>query len=312
LLKTVRQKNELEQAVRRIQYSFRLGRKERAERKLRFMSLTEGDRRRRAADVYARIEQRWANEFTTAEVGIALAEKVEQERLLRRQVTEKDKKQIISCSRKIKTSSLLIPPNVLFSIVWRCLAIFCVIIEVSNLVLIPRAQRTGHISLYDLTRSIWIPRQQRTICQQQEQESRNLWKIVPSWLMYFRLDRPTSHSVPQCTEADMYALSDVMIGILQRFNHSLHPLIAFVSFADVFITFFTGEIDGATLRSKPLISRWIFPGLLLQVFVNPTLKYIRILLYHMIQFLVRFGPGQLLCTYYLISRSFLLSVRPLQ
>jgi len=48
-------------------------------------------------------------------------------------------------------------------------------------------------------------------------------------------------------------------------------IISFVCFLDVFVTFFTGEIHALTgeLIPKPFFSRWFFPGLALQLLVNP-------------------------------------------
>jgi hypothetical protein len=50
-------------------------------------------------------------------------------------------------------------------------------------------------------------------------------------------------------------------------------LVGIVCFLDVFITFFTGELDSntAVLVPKPFFTRWILPGLVLQLLVNPKL-----------------------------------------
>lgn len=45
-------------------------------------------------------------------------------------------------------------------------------------------------------------------------------------------------------------------------------------FLDVFITFFTGEFhqESGALIPKPFFQRWILPGLVLQLLVNPYMK----------------------------------------
>lgn len=45
-------------------------------------------------------------------------------------------------------------------------------------------------------------------------------------------------------------------------------------FLDVFITFFTGEFhqESGVLIPKPFFQRWILPGLVLQLLVNPYMK----------------------------------------
>jgi hypothetical protein len=294
LLSRVKQKNALEHAVRRIQYSFRLRRKENAERKLRFLTMTEGNRTRRAANVYARIEQRWAQEFVTADIGIALAEHVEQKRIVRRTVTMADRKKILQCEKKVQQSSLfLIPPNTAFSVAWKCLAIFCVIVEVLNLVLLPRAD---HITYQDLSASLWKGHEHRNLCQNLDQTARH----IPSWILRFH--GAMAYSQPQCTEADLYSVGDLALAILKRLIEYLQPLIKFVSFADVFITFFTGDIDGVSLVPKSFVSRWIFPGILLQLYVNPSMKYIGKIFERLIYSLITFGPSHILVHLYMIFR----------
>ena len=45
-------------------------------------------------------------------------------------------------------------------------------------------------------------------------------------------------------------------------------------FLDVFVTFFTGELDPVTgyLVPKPWFPRWVLPGLILQLAVNPSMS----------------------------------------
>jgi hypothetical protein len=51
-------------------------------------------------------------------------------------------------------------------------------------------------------------------------------------------------------------------------------LVSIVCFLDVFITFFTGELHSETgnLIPKPFFPRWILPGLVLQLLVNPKME----------------------------------------
>eukprot|EP00980_Cylindrotheca_fusiformis_P005739 scaffold1194_cov127-Cylindrotheca_fusiformis.AAC.16 len=50
-------------------------------------------------------------------------------------------------------------------------------------------------------------------------------------------------------------------------------LVGIICFMDVFVTFFTGEFhpDNGTLIPKPFFKRWIIPGLVFQLLVNPQL-----------------------------------------
>ena len=50
-------------------------------------------------------------------------------------------------------------------------------------------------------------------------------------------------------------------------------MVSTVSFLDVFISFFTGELDSTgRLVPKDVFTRWVLPGVALQLLVNPTLK----------------------------------------
>ncbi len=53
-------------------------------------------------------------------------------------------------------------------------------------------------------------------------------------------------------------------------------VVSIVCFLDVFIVFFTGEIDEVTgeLLPKEFVARWIVPGLVLQLLVNPRLCFL--------------------------------------
>lgn len=54
----------------------------------------------------------------------------------------------------------------------------------------------------------------------------------------------------------------------------ISEIVSMCSFLDVFITFFTGDIDEKTglLVPRPFFARWILPGVVLQLIVNPTMK----------------------------------------
>jgi hypothetical protein len=55
----------------------------------------------------------------------------------------------------------------------------------------------------------------------------------------------------------------------------LATAVPLVSFASVFVEFFTGELsDTGLVVPKPFLSRWIVPGVFLQLLVNPSMRNI--------------------------------------
>ena len=73
-------------------------------------------------------------------------------------------------------------------------------------------------------------------------------------------------------------------------------IISIVCFLDVFVKFFTGKIDPTTgeLRPKPFFRRWIFPGLLLQLLVNPAIGTFSDIIFQIIDGVMVIGPIRVL------------------
>lgn len=63
----------------------------------------------------------------------------------------------------------------------------------------------------------------------------------------------------------------------------------FIAFFDVIITFFIGELEenGLILIPTPFFRRWILPGIVLQLLVNPTLKSIASTIREVIPYIAR-------------------------
>jgi len=76
----------------------------------------------------------------------------------------------------------------------------------------------------------------------------------------------------------------------------IQEVLSFIGFCDVFVKFFTGELDPVTheLRPKPLFRRWIFPGLLLQLLVNPAIERFSIGCFRVVDLVMTVGPVRVL------------------
>jgi hypothetical protein len=73
-------------------------------------------------------------------------------------------------------------------------------------------------------------------------------------------------------------------------------IVSVVCFLDVFVTFFTGEIDPGTggLVPKPSFRRWVFPGLILQLLVNPSIGQISCSSLSLVRSIIKLGPARVL------------------
>jgi len=69
-------------------------------------------------------------------------------------------------------------------------------------------------------------------------------------------------------------------------------VISIVCFLDVFVKFFTGEINAKTgeLRSRPFFRRWIIPGLLFQLLVNPAIGTFSTVFFQITDGIIVIGP----------------------
>ena len=79
------------------------------------------------------------------------------------------------------------------------------------------------------------------------------------------------------------------------------PVVNAIFFLDVFITFFTGELTTSTgtLMPKPFFTRYIVPGIVLQLIVNPTMIEISQMVKQMMVHAIHIGPS--LCFHLLLA-----------
>jgi hypothetical protein len=84
----------------------------------------------------------------------------------------------------------------------------------------------------------------------------------------------------------------VYIQLLQWLLRNTLGFMSLICFLDVFVTFFTGEYDTETgsLMPKPWFARWIVPGLVLQLLVNPRMEELSDLCRTALQFASDVGP----------------------
>lgn len=148
---------------------------------------------------------------------------------------------------------LLLRPNTDFAVNWKRITITCVLFEIAQLLLAPQlAPHTSKVPVEDLVKMALTP---------------NIGCLKSSpWL-----------------EIYLAAIQWISIGIAE--------MVSTVSFFDVIITFFTGELDAAGLLiPQDFFTRWILPGVVLQLIVNPTMKDLAQVVGGCIKFAQRVGP----------------------
>ncbi len=171
-------------------------------------------------------------------------------RIALRHVSSDDRSNIAEHRRSERTlrKRLLLSPKTSFAVSWKYLTIACAAIEISQFVFAPSL--SGDLKKMPLDAFL-------------------LGAMEASHRYY-----PAAHcrgrngSTSKCRGSWPISVARVVAAVLA-------PTVNAIVFLDVFVTFFTGELTPAgTLVPKSTVSRWIFPGIGLQLVVNPTMAEI--------------------------------------
>lgn len=294
VLQSMREKYQLERAVRHIQYEFRRRKEEKALRRLRYMQLTSSVQPRRAADVFTRIENKLKEQAKVARVGLAIAEEIEVSRLEKSVVTINDKLLMESHGMKVRAHRCyLIPPNTTFSVVWKCIAVSCLTLEFFNIAFTPYLINMERYSIYELVKMLFLFQASSSTCH-------NNAPTISGILFSFFNDFSGIQSKCACPLSTINIFAQI---IAHHLVPTLSSVIISVRFLDVFLTFLTGEISptGGTLVPKPFIKRWLIPGIGLQLIVNPSMYGIYSLLEASFLFVTDIGALKMAHLIYIIS-----------
>ncbi|KAI2502062.1 hypothetical protein MHU86_12381 [Fragilaria crotonensis] len=217
---------------------------------------------------------------------------------------------------QLLNSKMLIRPNTRFAVTWKILFVVCVVFEISQHAVAPTLKkyvdeesgepmRIGKVLeqfLIPLETSQWqrcgaknAPKPRKAVkigcplvrwltsvgrrAQGAKSEGSNVNKLPFPW--FCQKPYSTAHSI--------------FIKIMKMLIYQFLVLVGTVCFLDVFVTFFTGEIDAdsGNLRPKPFFSRWVFPGIALQLLVNPQMESISRYVWKFVTFAHRVGPIQM-------------------
>lgn len=183
------------------------------------------------------IHLRLRREATQARLGIAKIDKIHAENSKRRMISAKDKRQMVEYKDGERGRRVfLLKPNSNFAVLWKFVTVACVLLEVISMSLAPRM--TGEIKRLDVQ-------------------------------AFARLCAASIHSNDPTIWKRLWAV------VAAQLAEFLATAVPFVSFASVFVEFFTGELsDKGLVVPKSFFSRWIIPGVFLQLLVNPSMRSI--------------------------------------
>ncbi|KAG7374181.1 IQ calmodulin-binding motif-containing protein [Nitzschia inconspicua] len=103
-------------------------------------------------------------------------------------------------------------------------------------------------------------------------------------------------SYPRYCSEPYATLQSIYQRIIDFFIDEFMVILSFICFMDVFVTFFTGEIDPYTgeLVPKKFFERWIFPGLLMQLVSNPAIGPVSSFVFTSVKEIYYIGPVRVL------------------
>eukprot|EP00985_Skeletonema_marinoi_P008924 scaffold4087_cov153-Skeletonema_marinoi.AAC.5 len=260
-------KSKSEQAVVQLQKAFR----ERQVEKTKKRQLLMANRRW----VRSKLEE----EERLTRTKLELIELRDIDRQQRRQVSFEERRGIVlhkNSARKLM-KRLLLNPKKYFSVVWKYLAVSCVALEILTILFAPVL--SGDVKKMPLDQFIVkVLLGSRPQCNKTARDAPSLF--VPSI---------GSISDITCSVAKMRQTWFVTAHVIATM---LVPVVKCICFLDVFITFFTGELSNTgTLEPKPFFQRWILPGPVLQLIVNPTMASIKAALWNAFGASIKIGPG---------------------
>ena len=201
-------------------------------------------------------------------------------------------------SARLLSRRILIKPTTKFSVTWKTLFCVCVLFEICGLVWNPvlkkvKDERTGDIlTVHSVVEGYILPVPISEIpeCSCVPQVAHN-WK--QKLMMSLQRRQPiTCEPPPWFCNPPFSTLRTWYISLMEFCIDEFLLFVGFIVFLDVPISFLTGEIDDETgeLRPKPFFKRWILPGLLLQLLVNPKMAPTSQALWNVLQKIFEIGP----------------------
>ncbi len=265
--------SKLERAVLHLQKSFREKRQHTAKRRYELLSSNRYSR------MSKRIRRTLLEEQDLARSKLKKIEEINHQRQISRQVSQ-DERTNISKHKQLtrkKNKRLLLSPKTSFAVVWKCVAITCVVLEISQIIFAPML--SGEMTKMPLDKFL-SKVLFATGCEEKTRKA-----VAPSIVVPF-INEFTANL---CTTSSIKQTWLVVVRVIAT---ALVPTVNAIFFLDVFITFFTGELTpSGGLVPKPFFARFILPGIGLQLIVNPTMIEFSKLTKLAVELAIQIGPS---------------------
>jgi hypothetical protein len=184
---------------------------------------------------------------------------------------------------------LLLNPKTYFSSIWKYLTVSCVVLEVLTILFAPVL--SGDVKKMPLDQ--FIVRVLLGGSWEQCSNNQRSKRVASSVLV------PVIASINDLT-CSASKVKQTWFMVAHIIATMLVPIVDCICFLDVFITFFTGELDdNGTLLPKPFFQRWVLPGPFLQLLVNPTMASIKKITILLFAASINVGPS--LCLHCILA-----------
>lgn len=215
----------------------------------------------------------------------------------RRRLYELEEELLLETARLL-SRRLLIKPNTKFSVTWKLLFCVSVLFEITGLICNPMLKKYkdddtgGMLSVHKVLEGYVIPEPIANLpeCNCHPDMPQN-WKSK----LVFAVQRKESvvcEPSPWYCNPPFSTTRTWYIRLAVFLIDEFLLLVGIVVYMDVFISFLTGEIDEDTgiLAPKGFVKRWLLPGLVLQLLVNPKMASTSKSLWGVLHQLFDIGP----------------------
>lgn len=196
-----------------------------------------------------------------------------------------------TAAKKRRQAKMLLRPNTRFAFMWKLLFVSCLLIELSQKAMRPKLQkfqeaqkvkREKDMEWYTKLRMFHPGRKRKKEEEMDTKKPNDMdWyafveaMVVPSTVLEWGecAITNTNTSPPWYCKEPVVTLQTSYIKMLRFFLYEVLAMVDVIFFLDVFVVFFTGRFDPLTgeLVPMPFFKRWILPGVLMQLLLNPRM-----------------------------------------